>query len=319
MSAAVPSALAGQLISIRTIPVATGKQFLVLPSRTLGMGSVTIAVDDPWLDGFVNPALGSRMGESAFLASPTFYGIEGGNGAGRTIPLAGLFNGADWFSGMSVALQQIVDENGGNVWAPDPWLRMTAPRRLEGSDATNTYASVFLGRRLRAGWAIGVAASVAGLNAVDGVDLLYANSQSIDQDWSAWGVRAGVVGGLGEGKRLEAVVVHDRFSMEHDVSYLTWSWDPIANMPLVEDRVEENLDRTRTTGLHLGFTAPVGEGWRAEPILTVNRKSHPKIPNYDLISIPRDPGHSWAFNVGAGMGHERGPLRFGVDVVYEPV
>jgi hypothetical protein len=85
------------------------------------------------------------------------------------------------------------------------------------------------------------------------------------------------------------------------------------------ERIEENLDRTNSAGLHAAFTAPVGNGWRAGTILTVNRKSHPKIPNYDLVNIPRDPGDSWAFNLGAGLGHQRGPLRFGVDVVYEPV
>ena len=84
------------------------------------------------------------------------------------------------------------------------------------------------------------------------------------------------------------------------------------------ERVEHNLDRTRTTGVQVGFTAPVGEGWRAGPVLTVNRKSHPKIPNYDLANVPRDPGDSWAFDIGAGLGHQKGPLSFGVDVIYQP-
>jgi hypothetical protein len=319
---AIAPAARGQVIAVRTIPVATGDQFLVLPSRTLGMGSVTVAVDDPWLDPFLNPALGSRLTESAFLAAPTFYGIEGGNGAGRTIPLAAMFGGTTWFGGGSIALQQIVNENG-NTWccafpAVDV-LWEGPPRRLDDSDATNTYASVFLGRRLGERWAFGVGASVAGLNAVDGVDLLYANSQSIDQDGGIWEVKAGLTGDLGEGKTLEAAFVHEQFSMEHDVSYLTWRWDPTQRRTIVTERVEENQDRTRTTGLQLILTAPVGEAWRAGPIFTVNRKSHPKIPNYDLMNIPRDPGHSWAFDVGAGLGHERGPLTFGVDVIYEPV
>jgi hypothetical protein len=317
---AAPGARA-QLISIRTIPVATGDQFTVLPSRTLGMGSVDIAIDDPWLDPFLNPALGSRLTGSSFLAAPTFYGIEGGNGAGRTIPLGAMFAGTTWFGGGSVALQQIVDGSNsfccGVPVVDDVWWE--GPRRLDSSDATNTYASLFLGRQLTDGWAVGVGLTVAGLNAVDGVDLLYANSQSIDQDGGLWGVDAGVTGDLGEGRRLEAVLVHQQFSMEHDVSYLDWSWDPVRRVPSVTERVEVNLDRTRTTGAHVILTAPVGDSWRAGPILTVNRKSHPKIPNYDLASIPRDPGHSWAFDVGAGLGHERGPLTFGVDVIYEPV
>ena len=67
----------------------------------------------------------------------------------------------------------------------------------DGTDATNTYASGYLGRRLGEDWAVGIGASIAGLNAVDGVDLLYAGSQWIEQDGSAWDVRAGVTGGLG--------------------------------------------------------------------------------------------------------------------------
>jgi hypothetical protein len=317
--AAAPAARA-QIISIRTIPVATGEQFTVLPSRTLGMGGVNVAVDDPWLDPFLNPALGARITESSFLAAPTFYGIEGGNGAGRTIPLGAMFGGSTWFGGGSIALQQIVDGNDSPpcCFAIDVFWEGT-PRRLDSSDATNKYASLFLGRHVGDRWSIGVGASVAGLNAVDGVDLLYANSQSIDQDGGLWELEAGLTGELGEGKRIEAVVAHQTFSMEHDVRYLDFSWDPVQRRQLVTERVEENLDRTRTTGVQLIMTAPVGESWRAGPILTVNRKSHPKIPNYDLVNIPRDPGHSWAFDIGAGLGHERGPLSFGVDVIYEPV
>lgn len=321
LSAAIPASLAGQTIALRTVPVATGDQFLVHPSRNLAMGTVSIALDGPWLDPFLNPALGSLLDESAFLASPTFYGIEGDNGAGRTVPLSGLFSGRRWFGGVAVAFQQIVDENGSPAWIvrPGPWLDLRQPRRLDAADATNSYASGFLGLRLSARWSLGAGASVAKLNAVDGVDLLYAGSQFIDQDGKIWDVRAGLVGDLGEERRLEAAVVHHRFSMNHDVGYLEWVWDPETMQGQVIERIEENLDRTRTTGLHLVFTAPVGERWRAGPTFTVNRKSHPKIPNYDLLNVPRGPGDSWAFNMGVGLGHQRGPLRFGVDVIYEPV
>ena len=71
---------------------------------------------------------------------------------------------------------------------------------------------------------------------------------------------------------FDLVAAHERFSMEHDVSYLTWSWDPKRQTTTVKERVEENHDRTRTTGLQLTFTAPVGATWRAGPIFTVNRK-----------------------------------------------
>jgi hypothetical protein len=153
---------------------------------------------------------------------------------------------------------------------------------------------------------------------VDGVDLLYANSQSIEQDGSTWSVRAGATGDLGQGRRLDAVLVHERFAMDHDVSYVQWIWDQPFQKGRYIERVEHNEDRTNTTGLQLVFTAPVGEGWRAGPLFTVNRKSHPKIPNYDIANLPRDPGESWAFEVGGGLARQDGPFRFGVDVVYAP-
>jgi hypothetical protein len=53
-------------------------------------------------------------------------------------------------------------------------------------------------------------------------------------------------------------------------------------------------------------------------ILTGNRKSHPKIPNYELVNIPRDPGHSTAFDFGIGLARTTGATTFGVDVIYEP-
>jgi hypothetical protein len=47
--------------------------------------------------------------------------------------------------------------------------------------------------------------------------------------------------------------------------------------------------------------------------------SHPRIPNYEIVNVPRDPGHSTAFNVGLGVARVRGATTFAVDVIYEPI
>jgi hypothetical protein len=60
-------------------------------------------------------------------------------------------------------------------------------------------------------------------------------------------------------------------------------------------------------------------GSHAGLIFTANRKSHPKIPNYTLMSIPRDPGVSWAFNVGAGVAHADDSSMLGMDLIFEPI
>lgn len=56
-------------------------------------------------------------------------------------------------------------------------------------------------------------------------------------------------------------------------------------------------------------------GW----LVTANRLSHPKIPNYPLANLPRDPGTTYAFNAGVGIANEWGPASFGIDFVYEPM
>jgi len=161
---------------------------------------------------------------------------------------------------------------------------------------------------------------VADLNAIDGVEHLYAMSTNIDQSGSLADVRLGATKELGAGAQVEAVAVYNRFAATHDVLYVdwvlvdstTWTWE-------MQERQEINRDRTDTWGLHLGFRRPIGtEGWSVGGMLTGNYKNHPSIPNYELVNIPRDPGHSTALDVGVGVAKQAGPLTLGMDLVYEP-
>jgi hypothetical protein len=52
----LPAPTAAQLIGLRTIPVASGDQFLIYPSENLAIGGVRLALSDPLLDPFVNPS-----------------------------------------------------------------------------------------------------------------------------------------------------------------------------------------------------------------------------------------------------------------------
>ena len=102
--------------------------------------------------------------------------------------------------------------------------------------------------------------------------------------------------------------------MTHEVTY--WDWDREND----NQRIEVNLDHTVTWGVHSGFTAPLeGKGWNYGGILTVNSKTHPKIPNYEIMNIPRDPGNTMAYNIGAGISKREAFSTFGIDVIYEPI
>jgi hypothetical protein len=121
-------------------------------------------------------------------------------------------------------------------------------------------------------------------------------------------------------RSLEAIVLHNRFGMTHDVFYLDSFWDPGTQQFSQRPRLERNLDRTSTWGLHVEYEHPItATGWRLGWLATANRMSHPKIPNYEIMNIPRDPGHSSAFNVGVGISRTHEASTFGIDVIYEPI
>jgi hypothetical protein len=54
-------------------------------------------------------------------------------------------------------------------------------------------------------------------------------------------------------------------------------------------------------------------------LFTANRLSHPKIPNYQIQNIPRDPGNTDAYNIGFGTSRVIGHSTFGLDAVMEPM
>jgi hypothetical protein len=318
----LPAGAAAQLIDLKTLPVAAGDQFMILPSANLGMGGVSIALDDPLLDPFVNPARGARIGSAQVFMLPTYYSISQNAGNAKTLSLGGLFGGSGAFGGATLALQQL--QRGDEFFGPMPVRELDAailpPNALSARSARNLYASLFGGLKLSGGWAVGGSALVADLNAVDGVEHLYALASGIQQSGSMEDVRVGILKETPRGAAFEALALYDRFDMTHDVSYVDWVLvDSTTGTWEQRERVEHNQDRTRTWGAHLRYTQPVGTaGWRIGGILTVNRKQHPEIPNYEIVQIPRDPGHSNAFNVGLGFAKVSGKTTLGVDLIYEP-
>lgn len=316
-----------QFISLKTAPVATGDQFHVFPADNRGMGELSIAVVDSVGDAFVNPAKAARMQGTRAFSTPMYYTVTGNDGAARTLPVGALFRMGAWFGGASVAMQEletvgprqpvvILDQPfRSTVWpgpSPDPLLR--------DQSANNQYATALVGTQVTESLALAGRFFWAGLEAVDGVDLLYPRSQDINQDGHQLGVRVGVLAELDGERSAEALLLHHRMDMTHDVTYVESEWDPVTEQLLTSARTERNLDRTNTWGLHLGYVQPLNaDGWRIGGVLTTNRKSHPKIPNYELMNIPRDPGTTWAYNAGVGLSRTHQQTTFGVDVIFEPI
>jgi hypothetical protein len=317
------NAAPAQLIPIRTVPISQAHQFEIFPSHTLAMGGVSIAVEDTLLDPFTNPAKGSRLGAARFFGSPSVYSVSSQGGAGRTLPVGAMMRTGSWYGGLSIALQEVdlSQRNGFPTIFACPACNTAAIDLgpIEQSHG-NTYVFAMLGRALSAGLSLGGSVLWSGLHAVDGVDLLYANSARIKQYGDAVDVRLGMLKEWTGDRSLEAIVLHNRFGMTHDVFYLDSFWDPGTQQFSQRPRLERNLDRTSTWGLHVEYEHPItATGWRLGWLATANRMSHPKIPNYEIMNIPRDPGHSSAFNVGVGISRTHEASTFGIDVIYEPI
>lgn len=314
-----------QVVPVKTVPVAAGDQFLIFPSGNLAMGGVSLALPDTIGDLFSNPATGSRSGESFFFGTPTFYHISGGHGSGRTLPMGTLFRSGEWFGGGAVALQELTAADR-QPWLVDPWVwGPPEPQVLSEGSARNLYAFGILGHRFaRQGLSLGLSGSYADLGAMDGVDLLYAMSQEIQQSGHFSDLRLGVLKEWEGDRSLEFLLLRTRLRMKHDVTYVDLRWSAEAPdqapMPLWVTRNEENLDHTDTWGAHLLYRRPLSAaGWRIGWSLTGNWKDHPKIPNYEIQNIPRDPGNTRAYGIGVGVSKTRGPVRFGADLVLEPI
>ncbi|MBI3082460.1 MAG: hypothetical protein HYY94_06070, partial [Gemmatimonadetes bacterium] len=216
-----------QLISIKTVPVAQADQFAIFPSRNLGMGGVSIAVADPLLDAFVNPAKGSRMGAPYLYGSPGLYNVSSDAGGGRTLPLAAAARAGSWFGGLALALQEVDAARPNNP--PVILANDVVPPQItldEGSHG-NQYAFAMVGRTVPAArLSLGGSVFLAGLHAIDGVDLLYAGSQGVAQAGNAVDARVGVLKEWDGDRSLEALVLYSRLRMTHDVTFLDWFWDP---------------------------------------------------------------------------------------------
>lgn len=331
--ASIPRDAVAQLIGLKTVPVAAGEQFAIFPSLNRSMGGASIAMDDPLLDPFVNPAKGGRVTYPLFFSSPTFYGVSEGNGVTRTLPVGALFGSPRWFGGAIAAMQQI--EMGGrlaNGFVPiDPASTVVLPSRsaLAEKSSTNKYFQGMVGRKFGDGrFALAASAMFADLNMLDGIDQLFVNAWEIEEFGHMEDYRLGFTGTFPGERTLEAVLVHNRFSMTHDVTTVDWALTDSLNWRFTPQVSQEaNLDQTNTWGVHVGYVQPIGKSaWRVGGILTANRKLHPKIPTFDLAAvelpqarlIPRDPGDSWVYNIGLGISKHERNTTFGLDVVYEP-
>jgi len=293
----------GQLVTPKTVPIHQDDQFAIFPTTRAGMANVSIALDDTLADPFTNPAKATDIRGPRMFVAPFSHGISAGRGGGNTLPVGGFASGGAWAGAAVFALQK---------------LNHGPTSGFGENTAANQYGSVVVARRLPGGVSLGASAYVAGLSSIDGVDLLYMGSDRLAESGSLSDFRIGTMKEWG-GRRLELLVLTNRTNMTHDVHFTTTTWLPSGGQQ-VTTRSEHNVDETTIWGAHTQYVQPVGDdGWRIGLLATANRLSHPKIPNYQIQNIPRDPGTTYGMDLGIGLSRAVGATTFGVDVIEEPM
>lgn len=312
------SVATGQIIPIKTVPVATGDQFAIFPSANMASGGISVAADDGLLDPFTNPAKGYLVDGLRVFTAPQMYSISikrgTSEGSGYSIPIGALTRKGNFFGGLYWARQELSSEQN-SVFGVTPTVSSSAAS-LPNDPENNTYSFALLGGSIP-GADLEVGASVlwGDLNALEGVNLLFPRSPKVLQNGTAADFRFGAVRRMEGDKRLEAIVVRSMFKMRYDVATAVTTGTPQSSSL----QYNPEFDQTNLWGLQLRYTRPLAEYWRVGALLTANWKDHPKIPNYDLMSVPRDPGNSTAYNLGVGLFRSEEYAYFGVDLIYEPI
>ena len=298
------STTGAQVVTPKTVPIRQDFQFAIYPSTRAGMADAGLALDDTLADPFVNPAKATLIRSGVVFATPFTHGVTAGRGGGTTLPIGGFLAANGWVGGGVLAVQQLNHAGG-----------QTISQRT----AANQYANVVVAKRVGNSVSIGASAFVAGLNAVDGVDLLYQGNDRLLQQGSVIDARLGAMK-MWNKKRLDAEIVHSRTDVDQDVHYTRQIWNQGASGFVTTTSEDHNVDKTIIWSGHTQYTQLIGdEGWRFALLATGSRLSHPKIPNYQIQNIPRDPGTTWGFNVGFGIARSVGKTTFALDLVQEPI
>ena len=302
----VPNAGAAQLVVPRTVPVQQSGQFDLFPSQRASMAGASIALDDTLLDPFVNPAKTTRLRGVNVFTELVGHSVSMGGGGGQTVPVGVLASRGAWSGGALLALQSL-DRSA------------TTPFKNFGPRPSNHYTSLLLARQLPRGVSVGASAFHAQLEGLDGMQGLYQGSDSVGLSGRVTDVRAGLTKQWARGKSAELMVIHYRNDISHDVRFPIGAWDPNTRTVSTLNQFEHHDDRSRIIGAHAEFVMENRDSSRFGWLATVNRLTHPKIPNYRFSNLPRDPGTTYAYNLGFGAARLADRSTFGLDVIYEPM
>ncbi len=299
-------ALHGQLVPIKTVPLMATEQFAQTPTLSAGMANLRLAREDSLRDPFLNPARGALLNGRYAITGANLSRVEDALGGFFSIPITFLYSDGKRFGGLHVSAQQLRADRYTPI--PDFSASILPPNRRR-KNVQNGFASGYWGRRLSDRDVLAGSLSLALLSGLSGQEYLF----SVPIDRLAGRSISTTLGWLRKSgsSELDAVLVYRDISLKTELGRGYW--------PAESDNSTER-ELTRTLGLFLAGRRQVAEGLRAGLSLTANRTWHPKIINYTLMNIPRDPGDTSAFELGAGLMFTGGGgwSKSGIEILFRP-
>ncbi len=306
-----------QVIGVRTVPLLASEQFGLMPSVRASMGEVSIAFDDEGQDPFINPAKLRRMQNGLMFFSPAWkhwgkeqqqifsdnYGARTTNEHWNTntvsLPLGQLNHGPRYSGGFFFAFQ-ILNERNQAAQSGDP----SSPALRENDfTALNVPVVVLWAMDIpHTSFALGASVDVAYLGGAEAVSLLYPNFEKLEQEGLIYNFRLGVTGKLSEKDEISILAMQHNYRAHHEAN-----------------RIIANKDQNHGWLGRVEYRRWLMRNLRAGVQLTGNWKTHPKIPDYPLSGVPRDPGTTHAYNLGVGLAWQPRFIHLALDAIYEPV
>jgi len=296
-----------QGISVKTIPLLTTDQFSLVPSFRDDMAGVSIAVRDGVADLFINPAKFDTAGHSQWFLFPrlnhwhdsqetsTRYNGSWPNqnlsqrSSHSTIfslPFGLFLRHRHLYTAVNTALQHVSSTSEQNA-------------HFGASNYPISWRGGYYVSSLRI--TIGLGMDYVRIRGIDGVYLLYPNSVRLEQKGSARQFRWGTGGTLANGDQ----------------------WSLLGSRYFYKIRqTEQNiLNKDENDGwlVQADYLKPVNNQLTVGFLITADWRYHPKIPEYPLAGIPRDPGNTRAWNVGLGLKWRNEATLWALDLIYEPI
>lgn len=318
-----------QSIPVKTYPLLTGKGVTSEISGNVGLGGVSIAYADSLAEPFENPASLMSVGRNVLAVSPGWssWSLGSTNRASWPVNSGSHVRTTEERSraySLPISLAVIQRTEGFALGAEVGYQRIASGHYLneEWGDATNSTTSTTDHSFGANNWTerLSVAVPLPGLSmslgagigytdirGIDGLQFLYPDVRELTVAGSNLQTRLGVSGQFAQSDMYSLAVGYEQLDVRQ---HAVFDWAPTVN----------NQDITKTWLAQARYRLRLSDRMGVGLMATGNRKDHPKISEYPISSVPRDPAVTWAFNLGAGASWNiSSDAMFTIEGIVEPI